>query len=402
MSRITRPVLALGAVFFALSIAACGGDDVPSGDVAKVDKFTISEDSYNRWFKLASASAGTSAPDAPEFTKCVAAKEKAAPAPAKGQPKPKRSDYLKQCKAEYEQLKQQVMTFLIRSTWLEAEADKQGVKISDKESRAAFLKAVKAAFPKKGDYAKFLKTSGQTEADLVYRQQVQLLEQKITEKIQNGAKKPTDAEIEAYYKKNLKKQFTQPAARDLQVVLTNNAANAKKAKEELDSGSSFVGVVQKYSTDPTTKDADGNLPNVVQGTGNPQFEKAVFNAKKDVIVGPVKTSDGYYVFRVNKTTPGKVAKYKDVKASILSILLQQRRQSALSKFGQDYQEHWRAETDCAKGYVSNDCSQAKPQANSTVPPGAIPQQTTPTTPTGPVPAGSAQPQVQQGQTQPQP
>src|SRR5215210_1814626 len=185
MSRITRPVLALGAVFFALSITGCG-DDVPSGDVAKVDKFTISKDAYQRWFKLASATAGTAAPDAPAFTKCVAAKEKAAPKPAKGQPAPKRSDYLKQCKSEYDQLKQQVMTFLVRSTWLEAEADRQGVKVDDKEARAEFNKAVKAAFPKKGDYAKFLKSSGQTEADLVYRQSVQLLEKKITDKVQNS------------------------------------------------------------------------------------------------------------------------------------------------------------------------------------------------------------------------
>ena len=141
------------------------------------------------------------------------------------------------------------------------------------------------------------------------------------------------------------------------------------------------------------------LPNVTQGVGNPQFERAVFSAKKDEIVGPVKTSDGYYVFEVTKATPGKVAKLKDVKPSIEAILFQQRKQSALAKFGQDYQDRWKGETDCASGYVSPDCSQAKPQRGSTVPPGAIPQQTQ--SPQGPVPASSAQPQVpQQGQQHP--
>jgi foldase protein PrsA len=169
----------------------------------------------------------------------------------------------------------------------------------------------------------------------------------------------------------------------------------------LDEGSSWVRVVHDYSTDPTTKDADGVLPNVTQGVGNPQFERAVFSAKKGEIVGPVKTADGYYVFEVTKATPGKVAKLKDVKPSIEAILFQQRKQAALAKFGQDYQDRWKSETDCASGYVSPDCSQAKPQRNSTVPPGAIPAQ--PTTPQGAVPATSAQPQVpqqQQPQTQP--
>jgi foldase protein PrsA len=399
MSRILRSALALGAVFFALAITACGGNDVPSGDVAKVDNYTISKDTFNRWFKLASASNGASAPDAPTFVKCIAAKEKAAPKPAKGQPKPKRSDYLKQCQAEYDQLKQQVMTFLVRSTWLEAEANRQGVKVSDAEAKTAFQKAVKSAFPKKGDYAKFLKSSGQTEADLIYRQTVQLLEKKITDKIQSEAKKPSESDVEAYYQKNLKKQFTQPASRDLRVVLTNNEKDAQKAKDMLDSGSSWVRVVHDYSTDPTTKDADGVLPNVTQGVGNPEFERAVFSAKPDTIVGPVKTSDGYYVFTVTKATPGKVAKLKDVKPSIEAIINQQRRQTALAKFGQDYTDRWRGLTDCAKGYVSPDCSQSKPQRNSTVPPGAIPQQTPGQS--GPVPATSAQPQVPQGQQQQQ-
>jgi foldase protein PrsA len=401
MSRISRSALALSAVFFALVITGCGGGGVPEGDVAKVDNLTISKETYDRWFKTASTSQpGAVAPDPPAFTKCVAAKVKAAPEPVKGQPQPKKSDYLKQCQQEYDQLKQQVMTFLVRSTWLEAEADKLGVKVSDKEAADAFAKARKQAFPKTADYVKFLKTSGQTEADLIYRQSVQLLEQKITEKIQKDAKKVTDKDISEYYEKNKDKQFVQPASRDLLVVLTQSEAKAKKAKEALDGGSSWVRVVKDYSSDPTTKDADGVLPNVTQGTGNKQFEDAVFKAKKGEVVGPVKTTDGYYVFEVTKSRARKETKLAEVKESIRSIITQQRAQEALAKFGVDYQDRWRKETECASGYISPDCSNAKQQPNSTVPPGAIPGQTTTQQQEGALPASEAgQPQVPQ-QTQP--
>lgn len=395
--------MALGAVFFALVISGCG-DSVPEGSIAKVGDLTIAESTYDRWFKTASASQpGATAPDPPSFTKCVAAKVKAAPEPVKGQPKPKASDYLKQCKQEYDQLKQQVMTFLIRSTWLEAEGIKLGVKVSDKEAQAAFDKARQQAFPKTADYVKFLKTSGQTEADLTYRQSVQLLEQKITTKIQKGAKKVTDKEVQDYYAKNREKQFTQPASRDLLVVLTQDEKKAKQAKEDLDAGNSFVRVVRQYSTDPTTKDADGVLPNVTEGTGNKEFERAVFSAKKGDLVGPVKTSDGYYVFEVTKTRARKDSKFKDVKESIRAIITQQRAQEALAKFGVDYQERWRGKTECRGGYISPDCSNSKQQRNSTVPPGAIPQggPNGPPGQEGAVPAGQGgQPQVpQQGQPQ---
>lgn len=395
--------MALGAVFFALVVTGCGGS-VPEGSIAKVDNLTIAKSTYDRWFTTASTSQpGATAPDPPTFTKCVAAKVKAAPEPVKGQPKPKESDYVKQCQQEYDQLKQQVLTFLIRSTWLEAEGAKLGVKVSDAEAKAAFEKARKQAFPKTADYVKFLKTSGQTEADLVYRQSVQLLEQKITNKVQADSKKISDKDIADYYAKNKEKQFTQPASRDLLVVLTQDEKKAKKAKEELDAGNSFVRVVKEYSTDPTTKDADGVLPNVTQGTGNKDFERAVFSAKKNDIVGPVKTSDGFYVFEVTKTRERKESSFNDVKESIRAILVQQRSQAALAKFGVDYQERWKNKTDCASGYVTPDCSNAKTQRNSTVPPGAIPNRTATTQQQdGALPASEAgQPQVPQQQGQPQ-
>ena len=397
MSRIFRSALALSAVFFAFAISACG-DSVPEGQVAQVDNLTIAKTTYDRWFKTASSSQqGVTAPDAPGFKKCVAAKAKAAPPPVKGQPKPKESDYKKQCSQEYDQIKQQVMTFLLRGTWLQAEAEKQGIKIKDDEAAKAFEKARKQAFPKDADYVKFLKTSGQTEADLEYRQFVQLLEQKITTKIQGSAEKVTDKDIKDYYAKNKEKQFTQPATRDLLVVLTQDAKKAQAAKESLDSGSSWVRVVQQYSTDPTTKQADGALPNVTQGVGNKDLEKAVFSAKKGDIVGPVKTSDGYYVFEVTKTKNRTEQSFKEVKDSIKLIITQQRSQQALAKFGVDYQERWRGKTDCASGFVSPDCSNSKKAPASTIAPGAVTQKA-PTGQGGAVPAGGGgQPQVPQQQ-----
>lgn len=404
MSHTSRSVLALGAVFFAFAIAACG-DSVPSGDVAKVDNLTISKVAYDRWYKLASTS-NPSSPviDPPKFTKCIAEGKKALGEPVKGQPKPKDSDFRAQCKQQYEQIKQQVMTFLLRSTWLYAEAERQNVKVTDAEARASFDKARKAAFPKPGEYAKFIKTSGQTEADLVYRQGVQLLEQKITEKVQSKVKPVTDKDVRDFYAENKDKQFTQAATRDLRVLVTNDEKKAKQAREELDGGSSWTRVVAKYSTDQQTKQTDGNLPNVTQGTGNPDLERAVFSAKKDEITGPVKTSDGYYVFEVTKTSPKKVQAFKDVKDSIKASLAQERRQAALNKFGQDYQDRWRKESECASGYISPDCANSKTPPASTVPPGAIPQQDPAQqqqVPQLPGPGGGAQPQVPQQQQQQQ-
>ncbi len=397
MNKTLRAPLALGAVFFALalSLAACGGNSVPEGDVLNVDGSTTSQETFDRWLKIAALSAGAQAgakvviPDPPDFTKCIADRKATLPKPVKGQPKPTEAQLKKSCQQQYDQLKGQVMSFLVRAAWLESEAERQDIKVSDKEVKESFDKARKTAFPSAKAYALFLDKSGQTEADLLYRQRTQLIEQKITEKLTKGTTDVSQADVTEYYNKNKKKQFTQPATRDLLVILTKTEAQAKAAKAALEDGLPFNDAVKKYSTDPTTKANGGQLLNVTEGQGEKAFDKAVFEAEKGKVYGPIKTSEGYYVFQVTRITPAKTQPLDNqLRASIKQIIVSENQRNALTEFGNEYQDRWRGETECAKGYTVPDCANSKTKPASTVPPGAVPQPT-------------AAPQEQQQQAPPQ-
>lgn len=392
MSRTLRTALALGAVFFALVLAACG-DSVSDNDVVKVGDTTIAKSTFQHWLVVAARATQQSAggkvelPDPPGFTKCVARLKASAPKPVKGQPKPTDAQFKTQCKAQYEQQVNQVMTYLIRSQWLESEAERQGVKVSDAEAKAAFDKARRQAFPTTADYAKFLKSSGQAEADLLLRQRTQLIEQKITAKLTKDAGKVTDKDIKAYFDKN-KAQFTSPESRDLSVVLTKDKATAEKAKAEIEGGASWEKVSDKYTIDPAGKSNGGALDGLQKGQGSPTYDKAVFSAKKGVITGPFKTADGWYVIRVDRIVPKKVAPLNSqTKQAIKGAVAQEKQQKTLNDFGKAYTDRWRAETTCQKGYVVPDCANSKSKPASTVPPGAIPQQQAP--PQGAPPQGTA-------------
>jgi foldase protein PrsA len=396
MPKLTRALLAPGAVFFALVLSACG-DSVPEGDVVNVDGTTIAQTTFDRWVKIAGNSAaqgGQSAvPVPPDYTKCIANLKANAPKPVKGQPKPTDKQYKAQCEAQYNQLKDQVMTFLIRAQWLESEADKLGITVSEKDVQKSFDEARKQAFPKTKDFEKFLKQSGQTQADLLFRQRSQVLEQKITEKINEGTTKVSNEEIKEYYEKNKFKQFGQPEKRDLRVVLTRDKAQAEAAKKALESGQSWDKVVEKYSIDPTSRDAGGVLKDVQESNGEKAFTGPVFDAKTGELTGPVKTTDGYYIFEVDKVTkPSAQPLSPALKASIKQIIVSENQREALTKFGKEYQDRWKAETECAKGFIVPDCNNAKDKPKSTVPPGAVPQtqqqqQTQPPAQTQTQPAG---------------
>jgi len=148
-------------------VAGCG-NDVPPSAVAKVGDSTISKDEFDRWLKNAAsgqqAQGGPSAvPDPPEFTRCVAAL-KQAPTPQGGQA-PNDEALKDQCEQQYDQLKGEVMQFLIQAEWVQQEAEEREVEVSDQEVRRSFEDQKQQAFPRPADYREFLEQSGMTEED---------------------------------------------------------------------------------------------------------------------------------------------------------------------------------------------------------------------------------------------
>src|SRR6185295_16418723 len=88
-----------------------------------------------------------------------------------------------QCKTEYEQLRNQAVQQLISVKWIQGEADAMGIKVSDAEIKKSFDEQKKQSFPKDADYQKYLKDSGLTQEDIMQRVKLDLLSNKIRDKV---------------------------------------------------------------------------------------------------------------------------------------------------------------------------------------------------------------------------
>jgi foldase protein PrsA len=329
-------------------------------------------------------------PDAPKYTKCVATKRAQQPQPSKGQPQQTDAQLKQACEQDYKSLLEQVMQFLISAQWIQGEAQDLGVHVSDKDVQKEFQKQKKQSFPREADYQSFLKSSGMSQKDILLRVKLDLLSNKIRDKVTKGKGKVTEAQIAAYYNNN-KSRFGQPQRRDLLVVLTKDQATANKAKAALASGQSFASVAKKYSIDDASKAKGGQLT-VSKGQQEQAFDTAVFSAKTGVVVGPVKTQFGYYVFKVTKNTPGTQQSLDQARSSIKSLLTTQNQQKALQDFVKKFQKKWKGRTDCRKGFVVQTCNNAPKQSTTSSAPGAVPQQ-------GGAQQGGAQQVPQQGGAQ---
>jgi parvulin-like peptidyl-prolyl isomerase len=405
MPKTFRLLLLLAALAVAVVASGCG-DDVPSDSVAKVGDAKITKTQYNHWLlasvKQQAQSTGVKptdvvVPDPPDFTKCVAAKQKQ-PVP-KGVPKPDAKALKAQCKQEYDGASQQTLQFLISSQWLTQETAKRKIVASDKEVQTTFQQQKKQSFPKEADYQKFLRTSGQSESDLLYRVKLSVLTNKLQQNIVKSKGEVTDAQVKEYYDKN-KQRFAQPQTRDLEVVLAGKKAKADAALKEIKSGTKWAKVAKKYSTDTASKSQGGKLPGVTKGQQEKTFDAAIFSAPKGKVLGPIKTQFGFYVFRVRKITPAKQQQLEAVKSTIKNLLQSQQQQKALNDFVKDFQKRYKDMTTCGKDYIVPQCKNAPKAKTDTAPvSGGAPQQVPPQG--GQVPPQGGQVPPQGGQVPPQ-
>jgi foldase protein PrsA len=377
--RRTLTLLALGAFFVPASIiAGCGG--VPGNAVAEVDGTAIEKEDFEHWLNVAAKSSGaadTSVPVPPDYTECIAAAKKSAAKPAEGQPKQTDADYKKQCADRYKQLREQALGLLLSFEWIDREAEEMGLKVSDAEVKKSFDEQKKQSFPKDADYQKFLKDSGQTEEDVMERVRIQLLSEKIRDKVTKGKDQVSDQQIKDYYEKN-KAQFAQPERRDLSIVLTkpNDRDKAEEAKAALESGESFKTVAKEYSIDDASKAQGGKLPAVAKGQQEKAFDDAIFKAQKGKITGPVKTQFGWYVFRVDKITKASQQTLEQAKTTIKQVLASQNQNEALETFTKDFRKKWKEKTECREDFVTQDCKNA-PKPTPTPTPEAVQPAPTP-------------------------
>jgi foldase protein PrsA len=361
----------LAALVSAALLSSCGGTSVPSNAVAVVDGAPITKASFDHWLQVAENSMATTEtaihpplPVPPDYTACIAYEKANNPKPAKGQAAPTTAALKTQCEQSYTSGLQQTMPFLITADWLQGEAASQGVKVSN-ATVAAQLKQIEAQqFPTPTALAQFIAASGETNTDLLFRVRIDALSNDIRTKVTNGAPKVTPAQISTYYNAH-KSQFGKPETRDLRVILVKTAATASRVNALLKAGVSFSHLAKQFSIDPDTKSKGGALIGQAQSGLEVNLGTAVFAAPLHKNEGPVKTTLGYEIFRVQKITPGTQQTLAQATATISSTLSTTNQNNTINAFVKKFNAKWTALTVCAKGFVVTDCKNAPKTSTTT-------------------------------------
>lgn len=352
-----KSIPALGAFFVlvALAVSACGSG-LPGNSVAVVAGNPISTQAFNHWMYVAAKAQSSQSPgqpvivpnDPPSFSKCIAQVRRQIPALKKTTDKQLKAD----CKQLFTSLSSQVMDFLIKAYWYQADAHKLHINVTPAQVQTALATARKGQFSTSAQFTAFLNSTGQTLADVTYRVKIQQVYTKLL------ARHPTTvsaAQIAAYYNSH-RTQFGSPETRSMRIVLTKTAAQAAAAKAALRHGTSWKVVAKKYSIDPTTKNTGGLLTNVTPSQQDATLSTAAFSAPKGKLIGPIKSSFGYYLVDVTTITPSVTKTLAQSSATIKQTLSTQLQSSAQTAVTNHAKKDWLSQTTCRSLYAMADCS----------------------------------------------
>ena len=331
----------------AVLVAGCGGSgkpkSVPDNAVAVVGGDSISKDRYNQVLDQAKRS--------------YAAQKKAFPKPGT---------------QAYNNLRAQIIQFLVERSEYEQVAKDKNVSVSDKDVQARLDQvkqqyfvnppgqkaATKAEIEKR--YQQQLKAQGLTNADVLDGLRYQLLRQKVYDAVTKDVKVSTD-DAKKYYKDH-KTQYQQPAlpeSRDVRHILVKSHAKSLALYKQLKGGADFAKLALKNSIDPS-KTSGGRLTVCKEQAVSciktvAPFEAVAFSLKTNEISKPVHTRFGWHIIQalspVKKAQKAKPIPFDQVKAAIKQQLVQQKKQDEMNKWWNGTKKDYADKTAYQTGYA---------------------------------------------------
>lgn len=143
--------------------------------------------------------------------------------------------------------------------------------------------------------------------------------------VQNAVVK-NEERARKYYEDNKDKYRIHETRRSRHIMVKDRAL-ALDIKAKLDAGGSWKDLSSQYNEDINTRESAGYLgyqgrAGVINGIGDaPEVNSALFSAKLNEVVGPVKSKFGYHIVQVDDIHPESYQPFDQVKADINDLFL---------------------------------------------------------------------------------
>jgi hypothetical protein len=244
-------------------------------------------------------------------------------------------------------LRRQALAQLISEQWLIGEAATKGITIAAGELQDRLQRNQRDEFAGGAqEQEEYLRSTGQTEADLRRRAKAEIAEEKLRQKAISEAPVVTRAQVAAYYAQH-KKSYLIREERKAYFNNTKHMASALRIKHEVEAG-------KRELISPSQRQVNEIYATAHVPPGNP-YEKAIVSSKPRTVAGPYSIGNDFWLYEVVKIVPARQRTLGEVAKSIHTKLTHERQERALSSFISQWASTWSAKTNCSAGYVVAQC-----------------------------------------------
>jgi hypothetical protein len=386
-SVFSRWLVSSGSVAAVVAVAACGGggqshstgqstgatvaatpttevstpSTTPSGIVAQIGHSVITTAAFDHWLGIELQTAHAVLVP-PSFSSCVArAKASGAnPTSSSSQKPPSAEELRRACAQRYQLLREEALELLIVDYWVIGAARELGVDETPKMIAHELVVLKTTYYPTEAKFRAFLASTRQTVADVLLDKHVDYDGEAIRAAIRKSVGVVNAARVARYYDEHKSSTYLIKQQRDVEIAAMGSVAEAMKVKREIQAGRSFESIAKTLKGPQPFRAEGGTVLGLEPGLyKQTNLNDAIFTAKPGVLVGPIKTTLGYYVLRVKAIHPPRQIPLSQVAATINASLPTELYDSALAAFVERWRAAWLGKTSCSPGYVVRKCKQFK-------------------------------------------
>lgn len=221
---------------------------------------------------------------------------------------------------QMDQFNRSVAKALAVSDVVDTSARERGIVIADKAASDQLDKMIQDNGVKdRSTFIQQIGARGVSEQDVIDEIKRQQANARLFAQITQVVKPSTDGDAQNYYNQH-QAQMVSPEQRDIMNIVVPTPDQAQQIVQLAQNTNDFGALAKQFSIDGSTKDNGGSLGLVQADQLDPGYSKAAFSAPPGSVFGPVQTSQGWNIGRVNDVHPSVPMSFPQVKDAIKTKL----------------------------------------------------------------------------------
>jgi hypothetical protein len=207
-------------------------------------------------------------------------------------------------------------------------------------------------------WREYLEVTGQSVADVRRAIRRELAISRLRQSVRAQEVAITGGAIRRYFDRH-KRHFVVPERRSVELAFTRSKPLARKIGETVRAGRSLAGEVRGTGLElRRVAEFQRNIYTArSRGGDGGALERAIFSARRNVVMGPLREGRNYFVFRVTRVVGPTQMAPPVARRIIARQLTTAEHNRVLGRIAAPLEQKWIAQTDCRPGYVVERCRQ---------------------------------------------